>query len=352
MAKYDEYNIFPPQDPYLGNDQFEMLPTGVAQPLRTPPIKPQIGLPPDLTQPEQPGVKERVMAEVARRMQGPRPEATAQPGDDLGRKTKSAAVMNAILSGISGLGDLNVFGGGGLRGGQQAPQTTDRMGKHFGMQDKIMAPLQQKRAMEDQAKLAQTDGKAVKPKEFSQATIMKINEGARLPMAMDNVESMIGAASSKFGKYKGLLWKGLGKVAGGTVEKLDARMAAVRQMYGKLMEGGVLRKEDEKKYEKQFPKSNDTLDTALFKIRSLNAMLKRDVQDGLKRFQAQGYDTTGYEDVMEWAIQEPSLTEKQTVGGKPQKDNTVRVRSPEGKTGTIPIDQLQEALGEGYTRIE
>jgi hypothetical protein len=34
------------------------------------------------------------------------------------------------------------------------------MGKHFGMQDKIMAPLQQKRAMEDQAKLA-------KAKDFS-----------------------------------------------------------------------------------------------------------------------------------------------------------------------------------------
>jgi hypothetical protein len=95
---------------------------------------------------DRPGLRERIMAKGA---QGPE-----QPGDDLGRKTKSAAVMNAILSGISGLGDLNVFGGGGLRGGQQAPQTTDRMGKHFGMQDKIMAPLQQKRAMEDQAKLA------------------------------------------------------------------------------------------------------------------------------------------------------------------------------------------------------
>jgi hypothetical protein len=42
---------------------------------------------------------------------------------------------------------------------------------------------------------------------------------------------------------------------------------------------------------------------------------------------------------------------KELVGGDTNQTQTVRVKAPNGKTGTIPIEQLEGALAAGYTRI-
>lgn len=60
-------------------------------------------------------------------------------------------------------------------------------------------------------------------------------------------------------------------------KKLQADMDVVRQSVGKALEGGVLRKEDEEKYQKILATITDDPDIALYKIDQLEDLMNRDV---------------------------------------------------------------------------
>jgi len=73
----------------------------------------------------------------------------------------------------------------------------------------------------------------------------------------------------------------------------DADIRRIRQVIGKMTEGGVLRKEDEYKYLEMLPNMSDTPKVARYKAQQFGAMLKRDYQNHVKMLRDQGYDTTG-----------------------------------------------------------
>lgn len=74
----------------------------------------------------------------------------------------------------------------------------------------------------------------------------------------------------------------------------QAEVDRVRQIVGKALEGGVLRKEDEEKYKKILATLADTPETALYKIDALTGQLERDINT-YKRTQAQsGRYVPGY----------------------------------------------------------
>lgn len=58
-------------------------------------------------------------------------------------------------------------------------------------------------------------------------------------------------------------------------QSLQADIKSVKQLVGKALEGGVLRKEDEEKYNAILPTLNDTPDVALNKSRGLSARMRR-----------------------------------------------------------------------------
>lgn len=75
--------------------------------------------------------------------------------------------------------------------------------------------------------------------------------------------------------------------------QVQAQVDRVRQVVGKALEGGVLRKEDEEKYKKILATITDTPETALYKIDALIASITRDIEN-YKTLQSQsGYYVPG-----------------------------------------------------------
>jgi hypothetical protein len=71
---------------------------------------------------------------------------------------------------------------------------------------------------------------------------------------------------------------------------VDSIITRVRQIIGKGLEGGVLRKEDENKYEKILPNIKDTPDVVQRKLDGLNDLLNAKYQGYVGTFQEGGYD--------------------------------------------------------------
>lgn len=78
-----------------------------------------------------------------------------------------------------------------------------------------------------------------------------------------------------------------------------SQLALFRQNYGKYMEGGVLRKEDEIKYKEIFPKLTDSENTMRFKTNMINYMLIKKYNSDLEVLKQFGYDTKGKEPIPE-----------------------------------------------------
>ncbi len=72
-------------------------------------------------------------------------------------------------------------------------------------------------------------------------------------------------------------------------------VAATKQLVGKALEGGVLKAEDEKKYEKILPKIGDTYDSAIQKTKNLETMIGNAYNSRLEALRNSGYDVSKFE---------------------------------------------------------
>lgn len=75
-------------------------------------------------------------------------------------------------------------------------------------------------------------------------------------------------------------------------QNLQAQVATAKQIVGKALEGGVLRKEDEVKYAKLLPTMNDTDAVAQFKIDELTRLISMRLNDYLGSIRGGGGGTT------------------------------------------------------------
>jgi hypothetical protein len=73
------------------------------------------------------------------------------------------------------------------------------------------------------------------------------------------------------------------------VQAFNQLIASTKQVIGKSLEGGVLRLEDEKKYEKIIPKITDTKSTLIAKANNLRSMIETKHNDMLTEFENSGY---------------------------------------------------------------
>lgn len=96
---------------------------------------------------------------------------------------------------------------------------------------------------------------------------------------LQNGIANIGALSNEFASNKSnmpFIGGLLAKVPGNTsAQGLQADVSRVKQVIGKALEGGVLRKEDEEKYAKILPTVNDTDAVAQYKISQIKSDLER-----------------------------------------------------------------------------
>lgn len=90
------------------------------------------------------------------------------------------------------------------------------------------------------------------------------------------------------------------------VQKLKQLVKATKQIIGKGLEGGVLRKEDEEKYDDIIPKLGDTKEILIGKSRQLDQLLAQKQEE-----RAKGFNQAGYRGVPQGEAMSP-------IGGQPK----------------------------------
>jgi uncharacterized protein YjbJ (UPF0337 family) len=113
------------------------------------------------------------------------------------------------------------------------------------------------------------------------------------------------------------------------VQSIQAQINATKQIVGKYLEGGVLRMEDEKKYEKILPKIGDTQEVAQSKLNQVKKLIDEKFQSQTETLGQAGFDVSGLqqqpqqqqpqqplptvEGAMEWARNNPGNPASQKI---------------------------------------
>lgn len=121
--------------------------------------------------------------------------------------------------------------------------------------------------------------------------VSKLSEAGDFPTVMGKLNTAVDTYSDKFGPIAGRISENNPYDTGG--QEVLARIKAAKQMVGKYMEAGVLRMEDEKKYEQILPRMADTPAVAKQKSILLAETLARDYNNKIKALGASGYDVSG-----------------------------------------------------------
>jgi len=208
---------------------------------------------------------------------------------------------------------------------------------------------------------AQTSAAKVKaPKKLSAANVLKVNEGNAIPKTLDTIAETIETNKDLFGPIEGRIRSLNPYDTKGQV--LDAEIRAASQQFGRYMEGGVLRKEDEIKYRKMFPAMSDTREIADGKLDIVRKLLRRKQESDLDALGKQNYDLTGL--ALPEQAETPRTPEAPSVAGNALKtvsdaivpgaeasEAKVKVMY-QGKMLMIPQARVNEAVADGAEVIQ
>lgn len=122
-------------------------------------------------------------------------------------------------------------------------------------------------------------------------TVMALNEGQAVARMLPDVEAAIQANSGIMGPVAG---RARGANPYDTnAQTVDAQFRAASQSFGRFMEGGVLRKEDEEKYRKMFPQFSDKPEVAKNKLAIVRRLLASKYESDRTTMGKSGYDVSG-----------------------------------------------------------
>ena len=166
----------------------------------------------------------------------------------------------------------------------------------------IISPMEEKKLdiadetlqiKRDEAARKAAEAKNPKKKELTSQVVLKISEGNVIPTTLVGISKTINEKKELFGPAKGRF--GQANVYDVESQAVDAKMRAASQQFGRYMEGGVLRKEDEEKYRRMFPQLSDLPEVASEKLNIVNDMLRSKQEQDLKALEIQGFDVKGLE---------------------------------------------------------
>ena len=123
--------------------------------------------------------------------------------------------------------------------------------------------------------------------------LLGLNEGKAVAALLPDVELAIKNNSDMFGPVAGRMKSA--NPYNTQAQTVDARMRTASQAFGRFLEGGVLRKEDEEKYRKMFPQLSDTPEVAKNKLAIVRRQLAQKYESDRTALGASGYDAAGIE---------------------------------------------------------
>lgn len=190
----------------------------------------------------------------------------------------------------------------------------------------------------DKSKKEQDLGKQLPPDK-----VLVVQEGKSIPNMINDIRETIQNNKDKYGPVSGAISSV--NPYDKTAKAMDAQMRAAAQSFGRYMEGGVLRKEDEDKYRKMFPNITDTPDSAEDKLNLVDRLLKQKLNGDVEALKTSGYDVSGLGEKFEV----PGVPE--SLGGKKGILDMVMVQDRDGKQFKIPREKLKEALSDGAVEV-
>lgn len=130
-------------------------------------------------------------------------------------------------------------------------------------------------------------------KQLSAADTLKVQEGDNIPNILADVKTTLDKNQGMFGPVAGRLasanpWNT-------DSQTIDSQFRTASQTFGRYMEGGVLRPDDEAKYRKMFPQLSDTPEVAQNKLAIVNKMLIDRQNANVAALKSQGYRTSGFQ---------------------------------------------------------
>jgi hypothetical protein len=125
-------------------------------------------------------------------------------------------------------------------------------------------------------------------KQMSATEIAKFDEGNQIPSMLQDIKATISSNGDMFGPVAGRMaafnpYNEKGKTA-------DSQFRTASQSFGKFMEGGVLRKEDEDKYREMFPKLSDPPEIAANKLANVERLLAQKQGSTIAALKGSGYN--------------------------------------------------------------
>ena len=192
------------------------------------------------------------------------------------------------------------------------------------------------------AQLSADRNKKNEPTKLPPDKVLAVNEGNSIPTMLKDIGASIDNNPNAFGPLVGRM-RGMNPYDE-TAQALQSQVKASSQAFGRYMEGGVLRKEDEAKYEKMFPQASDTPATAKNKLAIVNKLLVDKQKSNLSALKSSGYDTSGVEGTDLGAGQTPSIL---SGTGPANDDGKVEMFAPDGTRKRVPKAQVQAALAKG-----
>lgn len=139
-----------------------------------------------------------------------------------------------------------------------------------------------------------------KPREITEKTLTSLSE---VPDIAKGIEDSLNSLNQlKSGSFKSLSFGERGPIGArlkdinpfeARSKAVDAQIRVNSQVFGKFLEGGVLRKEDEEKYFKIFPQRSDLPQVARYKAQVLKRMLAQKNNSVVKSLIQSGRDPRG-----------------------------------------------------------
>lgn len=170
-----------------------------------------------------------------------------------------------------------------------------------------------------------------RPLPATQAVLLA--DGQNIPGMLDKLEQTLSQNTNVGGPF-------MGRVASMNpydtqTQNVQSQINASKQLVGKFLEGGVLRKEDESKYDKIMPTMNDTPAVRAAKLKNLRVMIQDKQNEYFDSFSRAGFDVSRYnqEDIPQPPVQ-------QLMSGQKNQENNQNVDMEDLKR------RLRERFGE------
>lgn len=141
--------------------------------------------------------------------------------------------------------------------------------------------------------LKQAEDVAKYGKPLSQNTIETLSSAKLLPKKLAEINEIIEKNADLFGPVGGNI--GAINPYDTKAQTISGKMRTSAQEIGKYLEGGVLRKEDEVKYQKMLPQLGDTAEVARNKAAMVQKMLFEKFMSDYTAFKESGFDTRAFD---------------------------------------------------------